>query len=73
MMQGMLSPASLAALAPTTPASALGISQPVQRVRAVEVPAPHAALPAPGSSTGRDGAAIPGKPLPRGSLLDMMV
>jgi len=68
----MLSPASLAALSPTA-AAAVGITHPVQRVRAVEVPAAQPALPAPGSPTGRDGAAIPGKPLPRGSLLDMIV
>jgi hypothetical protein len=72
----MLSPATLAAFSTGVAQTGLGQASPVHRVRAVGA---QPAQPAPSSSPSslappaRDGDATPGRPLPRGSLLDLSV
>ncbi len=72
----MLSPASLSAFSTSIARSGLGQTGPVQRVRGVGTQLPQSASPTPPATlapSARDGDATPGRPLPRGSLLDLSV
>jgi hypothetical protein len=71
----MLSPATLSAFSAGIARSGLA-QPPVHRVRAVGTQLPQPASPtAPATlaPSAREGAAMPGQPLPRGSLLDLSV
>jgi hypothetical protein len=72
----MLSPATLAAFSAGVAQSGFGQAGPVHRVRSVGTqPAQPASPSAPQtlSPPARDGGVTPGRPLPRGSLLDLSV
>jgi hypothetical protein len=72
----MLSPITLSAFSTGIAQSGLGQSGPVHRVRGVGTQLPQSASPtgpAALAPSARDGEATPGRPLPRGSLLDLSV
>jgi hypothetical protein len=68
----MLSPATLAAFSTGAAQSVFGQANPVHRVRSVGAQA-QPVTPAPLTPPARDSDATPGRPLPRGSLLDLSV
>jgi hypothetical protein len=69
----MLSPATLAVFSAGAAQSGFGQANPVHRMRSVGAPPAQPATPAPLTPPARDGEATPGRPLPRGSLLDLSV
>jgi hypothetical protein len=72
----MLSPATLSAFSTGIAQSGFGQTGPVHRVRGVGTQLPQSASPAAPAilaPSARDGDATPGRPLPRGSLLDLSV
>jgi hypothetical protein len=72
----MLSPATLSAFSTGIAQSGFGQTSPVHRVRGVGSQLPQSASPtAPAilAPSARDSDATPGRPLPRGSLLDLSV
>ncbi len=69
----MLSPATLAAFSTGAAQSVFGQANPVRRVRSVGAQPTQPVTPAPLTPPARDGEATPGRPLPRGSLLDLSV
>jgi hypothetical protein len=72
----MLSPTTLAAFSAGVTQTRLGQSGLVSRVRAAGAQQPQSTAPtapATAAPTGRDGDTVPGRLLPRGSLLDLSV
>jgi hypothetical protein len=71
----MLSPTSFSAFSPTVTQPGPGTASPVQRIRAVSTPPARPASPTEEvlALPGRDGGISSGRPLPRGSLLDVSV
>jgi len=76
MIVAMLSPTTLAAFSANAAQLGFAPANPVQRVQSVTqqaAPTRTPAVPAMLSPSGRDGANLPSRQLPRGSLLDMSV
>jgi hypothetical protein len=72
----MLSLSSLSAFSSGVSQAALGLVNPMQRVRSTDVPTTQPAVTARSSATapaGGEGAGAPNRVLPRGSLLDLSV